>query len=77
MSPLRVSPGSDPRRGSCTGDGDLKLLTVGDFPLYACDMNVSSLRANPPEVGGEQFLRQYADFETDCCANLCGFSFQD
>lgn len=43
MSPLRVGLGSDPRRGSCTGDSDLKLLTVGDFSLYACDTGVSSL----------------------------------
>lgn len=52
MSPLRVSPGSDPRRGSCTEDSDLKLLTVGDFPLYAHDTDISSLLNESPRGWG-------------------------
>jgi hypothetical protein len=53
MSPLRVSPGSDPRRGSRTEDSDLKLLTVGDFPLYVCDTDVSSLLNESPRGWGK------------------------
>lgn len=56
MSPLRVRPGSDPRRGSCTKDSDRELLTVGDFLLHSCEVDVSSLLKESPRGRGSGFL---------------------
>lgn len=52
------------------------LLTAGDFPLHSGDMDVLRLLNRSSRGWGKRFLRQCADFETDCHANLVAFHFR-